>query len=193
MACTPYPRSCRRLSVAPLGQISLAACQTPTGATPVMWTPTAHHLHRIIPPLPSAFHVPHLPAIGRRLILLFSSPPSAPRLRCHCCCPPLPFRNQVFPVADHHIHCHIEDCGRQWVALSNASLSAEAFSVLTSRLHHHLQTLPIPMEEAEGPGPHTIFLQDFHSPGPFQENVCLVQVQEDSMDNRLPQGRNLLE
>ena len=63
--------------------------------------------------------------------------------------PPLPFRHQGLPVANHCVHHHIEDGGRQWVTLGDASIYAEGFSVLPTRLRHHLQPLPIPVKEAE--------------------------------------------
>ena len=39
--------------------------------------------------------------------------------------------------------------------------------------------------------PHAIYLQDTQAPGPIQGVVSFVQVQEDCMEDRLPQGRNL--
>ena len=86
-------------------------------------------------------------------------------------------RHQVFPVLNYRVHHHIEYGRRQWVALSDASLSVEGLSVLPSRLCHHLKPLPIPVEEAEGTGPHAKSLQDSQAPGPIQGIVCLVQVQ----------------
>ena len=56
-----------------------------------------------------------------------------------------------------------------------------------------MKLLPIPAEEAEVPGTHTIYLQDVQAPGPVQCIVYLLQVQEDCMDHCLPQGRNLME
>ena len=105
----------------------------------------------------------------------------------------LPFLHQVFLVADHCVHHHIEYFGQKWVALSDASLSEEGLSGVPSRPCHHLQPLAIPAEEAEGPGPHTISLHDVLAPGPVQGTVCLVQVQEDNTEHRLPQVRNLME
>ena len=49
--------------------------------------------------------------------------------------------------------------------------------------------LPILVEEAEGPGPHTISLQDVQAPVPVKGIICLVQVQEDRMEYRLPQTK----
>ena len=60
---------------------------------------------------------------------------------------PRPFCYLEFPVLDHRVYHHIEDGGQQWVALFDASLSAEGFSVVTSRLRHHIKPLPIPAEE----------------------------------------------
>ena len=71
-------------------------------------------------------------------------------------------------MADYLFPHHIEDGGRKWVALSDASISAEGLSVVPSFLHHHLKPLPIPAEEAEDPGTHTISLQDVQAPIPVQ-------------------------
>ena len=46
MACTPYPQFCGCLSVAPPGQISLSAKQTPTGSTLGIWKLPSCHLQR---------------------------------------------------------------------------------------------------------------------------------------------------
>ena len=106
---------------------------------------------------------------------------------------PLPFRHQGFPVANHRFHHHIEDGGQHWVALDDAYLSAEGFSVLPSCLCHHLQPIPVPVEEVNGPRPNAISLQDIQALGPVQVIVSLVQFHEDCMDYRLLQGRNLLD
>ena len=109
-----------------------------------------------------------------------------------CCCPPPLFPLPVTPSGRPlHPH-HIEYGGRQWVDLSHASLSAEGFSVVPPQPCYHLKSLPIPAQKKEGPGTHAIFPQDFQAPGPVQGIVCLVQVQEDRMEDRLPHGCNLL-
>ena len=105
---------------------------------------------------------------------------------------PPPFHHQGLPVADHHFHHHIEDGGQKWISLFHASFSTEGFSVLPYCLHHHLNPIPIPAEEAEGPGPHAISLQDVQEPGPVKGIICLVQVQEDCVEHHLPYGCNLL-
>ena len=71
-------------------------------------------------------------------------------------------------MTDPRVQHHIEDGGQEWVSLSDASISAEGFSVATSRHRHHLKPLPIRVEEVEGPGTHTISFQDFQAPGPVQ-------------------------
>ena len=53
-------------------------------------------------------------------------------------------------------------------------------------------SLPVPVEEAEGPSPHNIYLQDLQAPGPFQGIVIFVQVQEYHVKDLLPHVRNLL-
>ena len=54
-------------------------------------------------------------------------------------------------MANHRVHLHIENGGRQWVALGDPSLSTEGCSVLTFCLRHHIQPLPIPLEDVKGP------------------------------------------
>ena len=95
-------------------------------------------------------------------------------------------------MADHFIHHHIEYGGRQWFPLCYTSLPAEGYSVVPPCPRHHLKLHPVPAEEAEGPGPHAISLQDVQSHGPVQGNVCLVQVQKDFVEDRFPHGHNLL-
>ena len=131
---------------------------------------------------PAIISSPDCPPCHLRLVSVVISDP-----------PPFLFRHQGLLVVDHHIHHHIEDGGRQWFTLSDASLSAEGLSVVPSCPCHHLKPLPILEEEEAGPGPHYISLQDVHEPGPVQCIVCLVQAQEDFMEHRLPQGHNLLE
>ena len=48
------------------------------------------------------------------------------------------------------------------------------------------------LEEKKVPRPYAITLKDTQAPGPVQGIVSLVQVQEDCMEDRLPQDRNLL-
>ena len=48
------------------------------------------------------------------------------------------------------------------------------------------------MVEGKKNGTHAITLQDNQAPGPVQGILRLVQVQEDCMEELLPQGRNLL-
>ena len=79
-------------------------------------------------------------------------------------------------MADHRFHHHIEDGGQQWVALSDASLSAEGLYVVPYLLYHHLQPISIPAEEAEGPGPHAISLQDVQATGPVQDIKKLFEI-----------------
>ena len=109
---------------------------------------------------------------------------------------PLPFlplfHQKGFPLANHRVYHHIKNGGRQWVALGNPSLSAERCTIVTSRPCHHPQSCPILSEEAKGPGAHAITLQDIHAPGPVQGVLNLGQVQEYFMEDRLHQGRNLL-
>ena len=168
MDFTPSPRSCRCFFVAPPSRIALSACKMPTGATLGQCKPPARRLHIRMTPSLSALHVPppppsavvllpdFLPRRLRRVSVVITSSPS--RL----------FRHQGLPVSDHRVHNHIENGGRQWVSLSNESLYAEGLSVLPSCPHHQLQPLPIPAEEAEGPAPHAISLQDIQLPGPVQ-------------------------
>ena len=47
--------------------------------------------------------------------------------------------------------------------------------------------------EAEGPGPHVISLQDIQAPGPVQDIIHLVQVQEYFVDLLIPHVYYLLE
>ena len=96
-------------------------------------------------------------------------------------------------MAYHRAHHHIEYGRHQWVPLCHSSLSVEGFSVVFSCPLHHLKPLPISAEESEVPRPHAISLQDVQAPVPVQCTVCLVQVQEDCVDYRLPHGRNLME
>ena len=95
-------------------------------------------------------------------------------------------------MATHCVYHHIENGGQQWVALGHPSLSTEGYTVVPSRPFHHPQPHPTLPEEAKGPGPHNITLQDTQAPRHVQGIVSLVQVQEDRMEDRLPQGRNLL-
>ena len=88
--CTPSPWSCVRLSISPPVQLAPSACQTPTKATPGLWTPPPHHRHRRIPPSPSAIDVPSPPDVGLCLSLISFSPLSVPRLCRHCFYPPPP-------------------------------------------------------------------------------------------------------
>ena len=97
-----------------------------------------------------------------------------------------------FPVANHRVHYHIENCWRQWFALGDPSLCVEGCSVVPSHPRHHLQPLQINSEEVKGPVPHTISLQDTQAPVPIQGVVSLVHFQEDRMEDHLPQVRNLL-
>ena len=59
--------------------------------------------------------------------------------------------------------------------------------------YHHLEPIPVPVEEAEGHGTHAIYLQDIQEPGPVQGFIRLVQVQEDRVKDLLPHGLNLLD
>ena len=71
-------------------------------------------------------------------------------------------------MAKHRFHHHIEYGGRQWISLGDASISAERFSVVTSRQRHNIQPIPIPTEEAEEPRPHAIYLKDIQETEPVQ-------------------------
>ena len=51
-------------------------------------------------------------------------------------------------MENHRVYHHIENGGRQWVALGNPSLSAEGCTVVTSHSCHHPQPLPLLSEEA---------------------------------------------
>ena len=79
-------------------------------------------------------------------------------------------------MVNNRVHHNIEDGGRQWVALGNASLLAEGFSVVPSHPYHHLKPLPVPAEEAEGPDTHVIYLKDVQAPGFSQGVLILVKV-----------------
>ena len=95
-------------------------------------------------------------------------------------------------MAYHYVHHQIEDGGQQRVPLRHASIPAEGFSLLPSHPIHHLDPLPVTAKEAEGPGTHTIYLQDIQAHGHIQGVLCLVQVQENRVKDLLPHGRNLL-
>ena len=56
-----------------------------------------------------------------------------------------------------------------------------------------MESLPIPAEEAEGPGNHAISNQDLQAPGPVHGGLRLVQVQEYHLKDLLPHVHNLLE
>ena len=105
----------------------------------------------------------------------------------------LKFRHQKgFPVVNHCVHNHIENGLQQWVALGDPPLSAEGCSVVLSRLHHHLQPLPVTSEEAKGPGTCAITLQDTQVPGPVQGILCHEHVQEYCTEDLFYKGLNLL-
>ena len=69
----------------------------------------------------------------------------------------------------------------------------EGLSQVPPHPRHHLEPLPVPAEEVEGPGTHAISLQDLQAPGPVQGVVRLVQVQKDRVKYLLHHGHNLLE
>ena len=64
---------------------------------------------------------------------------------------------------------------------------------LPPRPLHHLESLPIPAEEAEGHRTHDISNQDLQAPGPVHGVLRLEQVQEYHVKDLLPHGHNLLE
>ena len=105
---------------------------------------------------------------------------------------PRPFRHQGLSVVDHCFHNNILDSGQKRPPLIHASLPAEGFSIVTSRLPHHMKHLPVPAEEAEGTGTHTTYLQDIQAPVLVQGVVHLVQFQEYCVKDLLPHGHNLL-
>ena len=171
MACIQPPLSFRSLSASLPVQIALSARQNQTGVTPGLWKPPVRRPHKRTPHSPSDFHAPPPPDVGCLPFPVFSSLPPAPCRRRHRCCPPppaRPFIHQGLLVVDHRVHHHIEYGGRQYITLFDASLSSEGFSIVPSCPCHHLNPLPIPAEEAEGPGPHTIYLQDVQAPVPVQ-------------------------
>ena len=113
--------------------------------------------------------------------------------RCCHCFPHRSFQYQCHPVTDHYVHHHIEYGGQKRLPLRHTSISAkELYVVKPPRPRYHLNSFPIPAEEAEGPVPHTIFLQDVQAPGPVKCIVCLVQVQGYHMEDCLPHVHNLL-
>ena len=94
-----------------------------------------------------------------------------PRRLCHVVVTsisPRYFRHQWFLVADHCVHHYIEYGGWQWVPLRHASISSEGFSIVPPLPRYHLNSLPIILEELEGPVPHFISPQDTQAPGPVQ-------------------------
>ena len=192
MTLMPSLRSCGSFSTALTGRIALSACQMQIGSTLGLWKPPVRHLHNITPPSPSELHTPPPLAVGHSSFPELSYFLSVPcRHRNFCSSPPPPhcrFHHKGLPVSDHRVHHHIEDGGRHWIDLRDASLSAEGLSVVPSHPCHHLEPLPIPAEEAEGPGPHAISLQYTQAHGHIQGIVCLVQVQEYFMEHPLTQG-----
>ena len=95
-------------------------------------------------------------------------------------------------MANHRVYPHIENGGRQCVALGHPYLYAEGCTVVPSGPNHHPQPNPIQLEETKGPGTHSIPLQDTQESGPVQGILRLVKVQEGPMEDLPPEGRNLL-
>ena len=62
-------------------------------------------------------------------------------LPCHHC----------HPVPDHCIHHYIENCGGEWVLLSDSVVTFEQGSILLSCMGNHGEVLPVVVEEAFHP------------------------------------------
>ena len=165
----------------------------PTGAILDLWKRPPHRRHK-----KCRFNCHPLMSLLRLLTPVISIPDCTPNCLClvsfvTAALDPLPFRHQQgFPVANHCIYHYIGNGGRKWVAMGNPYLSVEGCTVVISRPCHHPKPHPILLEETKGPGPHAITLQDTQATGPVQGIVRLVQVQEYCMEDRIPQGCNLL-
>ena len=117
----------------------------------------------------------------------------------------VPLSTTIFNVVVDAVVCHWGSLGaisgslkigrgiHLWDHPRHSYLPSEGFSTATSLPHHHLESFPVPAEEAEGPGYHDISLKYLQALGPIQGFIRLVQVQEYHVKDLLPHGRNLLE
>ena len=97
--------------------------------------------------------------------------------------------HHLHTVLHHHIHHHIEHGGGDQISLCHSTSSLKRHPVIDARLCHHFQLPPIRPEEPKGLGAHAVTFQDMKAPGPVQGVIRLVQVQEDHLQDLLPQGR----
>ena len=83
----------------------------------------------------------------------------------------------------------IEYCGGERISLRHSSIPLKSCPVITARPCHHCQQPPINPEDPTSLGTHAVALQDIKAPGPVQGVIRLVQVQEDHVQDIIPQGR----
>ena len=96
-------------------------------------------------------------------------------------------------MADEGIHDHVEDCGGQGVALRHALAPLERASEVSAGPDHHGQLVPVRPQELERTGTNPIRRNNIKASIPIQGIICLLEVQENFKEDRLPHDRELLE
>ena len=87
----------------------------------------------------------------------------------------------------HCVHHYIENFREHRAPLSHPPKTLELFSVISARVRHHYQYVPIGTEDTEIPRPHSVTLQDIQAYVPVK-GVSLVKFQKYILQDLLPHG-----
>ena len=96
-------------------------------------------------------------------------------------------------MVDDGIHNNIEDRGVQGIALCHALVPLEKASKVSAVPGHHGQSVPVCTKKSERPGTNPVSRKNLKAYVPIQGIICLLEVQENLKEDRLPHGRNMLE
>ena len=96
-------------------------------------------------------------------------------------------------MADDCIHDHIEDRGGKGVVLRHTLVPLEWASEVSADSGHHGQSAPVRLKESECPGTNPVRCEKLEGFTLIQGIICLLEVQENIEEDRLPHGHKLLE